>query len=200
MTGTAGLAYFLLAAGARCGSPHLLSLAHEAGAGLLRLAQPMVGGRGLSWTKAIGGFDVPWSHWCNGAAGVGYSLVALAKVLGSRDAEVAARRAANSIRLAEFFRSCGQCHGLAGDGEYLLHAGRELERPELVGGARRIAGLLNSLQFAGPPAWTWPIEGEGRPVPAYMVGYTGIHSFLLRLAHPQLRTPLMLQLEPAGRP
>ena len=40
-------------------------------------------------------------------------------------------------------------------------------------------------------AWTWPTEGGETPVPAYMVGYTGIHSFLLRLTHKELPLPLM---------
>jgi hypothetical protein len=193
--GVAGVTYFLLGAALRTGSTRLLSLARDAGEGLLRAATPMIGGRGLSWTKELNSSDVPWSHWCNGAAGVGYTLVALARLFGDRFSAAAAARAATAVRMTEYFHTCSQCHGLAGDGEYLLHFGRELDNSVAMDGARRIATRLAVLQLQEPPAWTWPVEGEGKPVPAYMLGYTGVHSFLLRLTHPDLRLPFMPRLE-----
>jgi len=39
----------------------------------------------------------------------------------------------------------------------------------------------------------WPGEDGLSEIPAFMVGYSGIASFLLRLAHPGLPRPLTLE-------
>jgi hypothetical protein len=46
------------------------------------------------------------------------------------------------------------------------------------------------LADGGAPKWSH--EGDGEPRPAFMRGYTGIHSFRLRLAGHVYRGPLTL--------
>jgi serine/threonine protein kinase len=191
--GAAGIAYYLLAVYAQTGDSQLRELVEKTGQSLIRAGIPTAHERGMSWATNTTDRSTVWTHWCNGASGVGQYFLAAAKLLHDPEVERAAVLAANTIRFGHGFGSCSQCHGLAGDGEYLLQVSRELAYPDFEQGARHLASKLHALRFhvAGKPGWMWPLEGGENDAPAYMIGYCGIYSFLLRIYHPDLGRPLL---------
>ncbi|MEV6236059.1 lanthionine synthetase LanC family protein [Lentzea sp. NPDC051838] len=186
--GSAGIAYFLLHAGRAVDDPVAIDLAIATGKALLSQAIPA--GEGLSWQHKPGQ-DTVWSHWCNGAAGVGILLNALATHTGDEELKQGARQAGRAITTARPFGSTCRCHGLAGDGDFLL----DLDEPEFHDGAVHIGRKLDALRFRQGFAVKWAPEGLGAPRPDYMRGYTGVHAFRLRLAGYVARSPLTLRLE-----
>ena len=122
-----------------------------------------------------------WTHWCNGASGVGLYFLEAARKLPHAEFQQMALKAANTIRLGHAFGSCCQCHGLAGEGDYLLQVSREFSSIEMEQAAWKIANKLFALRFDQRPWWLWPEETRGQPAPDYMTGYCGVYSFLLRL-------------------
>lgn len=185
--GSAGVAYFLLHAGIAVDDRVAVDLAVATGKALLGAAVPAA--RGLSWPHKPGSETV-WSHWCNGAAGVGILLNALARHTGDEELLAGAHAAGRAITTARPFGSTCRCHGLAGDGDFLLDLGAEFHD-----GAVHIGRKLDALRFRDGFAVKWAPEGLGVPRPDYMRGYTGVHAFRLRLAGHVARSPLTLRLE-----
>jgi serine/threonine protein kinase len=196
--GTAGIAYFLLAAYCISQNDEYRYLAEKAGRALLQAAMPSAQGRGIIWTKGVGDESHIWTHWCNGASGIGSYFVAAAQILGETQYAQAALLAANSIKYAHGFGSCCQCHGLAGDGELLIEAHRVLGNAEAGQAASNIAKKLGALRIHTESGWVWPMESVEGPAPDFMTGYCGVYSFLMRLAHPELPRPLMMDFGTGG--
>lgn len=191
--GSAGVAYFLLHAGLAVDDPVAIDLAVATGRALLGVATPAA--RGLSWRHKPGS-DTVWSHWCNGASGVGVLLHALARHTGDAELLEGALAAGRAITSARPFGSVCRCHGLAGDGDYLLDlAADPVHGEEFHDGAVHIGRKLDALRFRDGYAVKWAPEGAGVPCPDYMRGYTGVHAFRLRLAGHVTRSPLTLRLE-----
>ncbi|MFJ8958070.1 lanthionine synthetase LanC family protein [Lentzea sp. NPDC102401] len=188
--GSAGVAYFLLHAGLAVDDPVAVDLAVATGRALLTHAVPAA--KGLSWPHKPNS-DTVWSHWCNGAAGVGILLHALAEHTGDDDLTRGAIAAGRAITTARPFGSTCRCHGLAGDGDFLLDLAADHE--EFHEGAVHIGRKLDALRFRDGFAVKWAPEGLGVPRPDYMRGYTGVHAFRLRLAGHVARSPLTLRLE-----
>ncbi|WP_439658465.1 lanthionine synthetase LanC family protein [Lentzea sp. HUAS TT2] len=187
--GSAGVGYFLLAAGTALGDERAVDLAVTTGLALVEAGVPVADGRGLSWTHHPSYTGTPWTHWCNGASGVGTFLLALESATGAAEFGDAAVRAGRAISLGRPFGSCCRCHGLAGDGDYLLQlADRRGE--EFSAAAAHIGRKLDALKIHRGFAVKWAHEGDGQPRPGYMRGYTGIHAFRLRLAGLVTGTPL----------
>ena len=191
--GSAGVAYFLLTAGLLVGHDAAVAAATDVGRALLGVGLPTAGRQGLTWPHETGSGQPVWTHWCNGAAGVGLFLVALEAATGDATFGEAAVRAGRAITYGRPFGSCCRCHGLAGDGDFLLELARDGSRgEEFRAGAERIGRKLEALKIHDGVAATWPTEGTGEPRPGFMRGYTGIHSFRLRLAGLVDGGPLML--------
>ncbi|MDX3660202.1 hypothetical protein PV646_23120 [Streptomyces sp. ID05-26A] len=188
--GSAGVAYFLLHAGRAVDDPVAVDLAVATGRALLAQAVPAA--EGVSWPHKPGS-DTVWSHWCNGAAGVGVLLHALARHTGDGELALGALKAGRAITTARPFGSTCRCHGLAGDGDFLLDLAQDHE--EFHEGAVHIGRKLDALRFRDGFAVKWAPEGLGVPRPDYMRGYTGVHAFRLRLAGHVARSPLTLRLE-----
>ncbi|MGH3757451.1 lanthionine synthetase LanC family protein [Actinophytocola sp.] len=196
--GDAGVAYYLLHAGRDLGNSAAVELATTVAHGLLTIATPVADGRAISWRHRDGS-DTVWSHWCNGAAGVGGFLAALGSATGDEEISAAAVRAGRAITLTRPFGSCCRCHGLAGDGDFLLDvAALPGHREEFHASARYIGRKLEALKFDDGTAPKWGHEGDGEPRPGFMRGYTGIHSFRLRLHGHLNQAPLMLPVDPEG--
>lgn len=194
--GSAGVGYFLLAAGALTGDQVALDLAGTVGRALASAGLAVAGGRGTSWPHRPGS-DTVWSHWCNGAAGVGAFLYQLGTVTGDPALSAMAVRAGRTITEGRPFGSCCRCHGLAGDGDFLLDLAADPGvGEEFRAGAVRVARKLDALRIDDGVSVKWAHEGMGTPRPSYMRGYTGIHSFRLRLAGLLDRAPLTLPLHP----
>jgi tRNA A-37 threonylcarbamoyl transferase component Bud32/mono/diheme cytochrome c family protein len=180
--GSAGIGYFLLRAAQALHVPALYQAAISIARALVPLGVSTASGAGLSWRSGPTGPDVPWTHWCNGAAGVGSFLLAAAAATDDQQLWATARQAGRAISRGRAYGSCGRCHGLAGDGYYLLQLGYADENEEFIGAAHGIGKRLEALKIRRGPAWKWPDESGGEPRPAYMRGYLGVHAFRLQLA------------------
>jgi mono/diheme cytochrome c family protein len=180
--GSAGIGYFLLRAAQRLADPALHQAAIDIAHGLVALGLPTASGAGLSWRSGPTSSHVPWTHWCNGAAGVGSFLLAAARADGDADLAEAARRAGRAISRGRGYGSCGRCHGLAGDRDDLRQLAHADQDEEFLQAARRIGRRLEALKVRRGFAWKWPDESGGEPRPAYQRGYLGVHAFRLQLA------------------
>jgi len=180
--GSAGIGYFLLAAGQAVGDTAATDTAIAVGRALRDVGVPVANGRGTTWRQGPGSTETPWTHWCNGAAGVGTFFLSLGSATGDPSFHDAAVRAGRAITSTRPFGSCCRCHGLAGDGDFLLAlsaagaCGAEFRRA-----AEHIGAKLDALAIHVGSALKWPHEGNGEPRPGFMRGYTGVHSFRLRL-------------------
>jgi tRNA A-37 threonylcarbamoyl transferase component Bud32/mono/diheme cytochrome c family protein len=180
--GSAGIGYFLLRAAERLADPSLHQVAIDIAHRLVGLGLPTASGAGLSWRSGPTSDQVPWTHWCNGAAGVGSFLLAAAKADGDPELAAAARRAGRAISHGRGYGSCGRCHGLAGDGDYLVQLATAEQDQEFWQAAGRIDRRLEALKIRRGAAWKWPDESGSEPRPAYQRGYLGVHAFRLQLA------------------
>ena len=187
--GTAGVATFLLYAGAATGDPAFRELALEALDGLLPLAVDVEDA--LYWPTGPDD-DELWPHWCNGSSGVGTALVRAYAVTADaryRDAAEAAARAG----LRERWRSSPvQCHGLSGDAELLLDLGRSelaAEAADAIWLQRRHDGGF--AVFAD--------DTGGGVSAAFGTGLAGVGSFFLRLATGGPRPLLLDELMEGAR-
>ncbi|HLG63718.1 MAG TPA: lanthionine synthetase LanC family protein [Ktedonosporobacter sp.] len=187
--GAAGLAYYLLRLLGYIENTRYRSIAEKTARSLMQAAIPTVRGQGLTWPMGPTELKTRWTHWCNGASGVGLYFLEAARKLQQPEFRHMALQAANTIRLGHAFGSCCQCHGLAGEGDYLLQVSREFAGSEMEQGAWKIANKLFALRFVQRPWWLWPEETRGQPAPDYMTGYCGVYSFLLRLFCQDIERP-----------
>lgn len=115
--GNAGIAYFLLAAFGATGERRFLAAAQAA-------AQPLLGAAefegGCAYWPFGPGRSSRWPHWCSGSSGVGTTLLRMFVVTGEERYRVLAEAAARAVVRDRWQRALGQCHGLAGNGEFLL--------------------------------------------------------------------------------
>lgn len=176
--GVAGIAYFLLAVHAATGDEHYLEAAEAAGDTLVHAAV-IEEGYAL-WPH---GPDRPtlWTYWCNGSSGVGTALARLYQVTGRERYRELAEMAALAVYRDRWYSGLGQCHGLAGNGEFLLDLHRILGDDTYL----RMAGELADVLF------TYRIYRNGRVAFAddsqavvsldFGVGTSGIGAYFHRL-------------------
>jgi hypothetical protein len=135
------------------------------------------------------GFSVAW---CHGAPGIARARLRAHELLGDPLYLEEARAAVAATRAALGGEpGFSLCHGVFGNAETLLHAARPLARPEL---ARVAAGAalaaVRRFEDRGEP---WPCgTGNRGTVPGLMLGEAGIGLFLLRLARPEVPSPLFI--------
>lgn len=106
-------------------------------------------------------------------------------------AEEIARRAAHTVSRATRWAGPTQCHGLAGNIEFLLDVAVITGEASWVTEATSLADLLEAFQMERDGMLTWPSESPDVVTPDYMVGYAGVVSCLLRSADPK-RIPRQL--------
>jgi len=190
--GAAGIAYYLLALYSQTKDSSLKEVIDKTNKVLIQAATPTAHNQGLSWLKDTADKGPAWTHWCNGASGVGIYFLATARYLCDAELESVALKAAHAIRLSHGMTTFCQCHGLAGDGEYLLQAGRTLDHPEIIEAAYQVVRKLYvyRLSVDAVPGFVWSSETMEID-PGYMIGYCGIYGFLLRVFHADLPRPLL---------
>ncbi|MGR7002467.1 alpha/beta fold hydrolase [Yinghuangia aomiensis] len=183
--GVAGVGAFLLAAGRATGRGAYLDAALAAGRTLARTVRP---DNGAAWW-AQGPADPPGvrlAHWCSGASGVGTFLIRLWHCTGDPCLRDLAEQAAVAVRRARWHSGTTACHGLAGNGEFLLdiadlvepgaddlYRAQAEECAELLGArSARISGRLIPCD-----------ESTVGVSASYGTGLAGVVGFLLRLRH-----------------
>jgi hypothetical protein len=179
--GAAGVADALLDLTDATGDERFLHTAQGAARWLRRLAVPfMEDGAALSWpTTEDGPPTAPF--WCHGATGIGRFFLHLAAFDGATASNVAARAARAAARGARWAGPT-QCHGLAGNADFLLDVYHATADPSHLREARVLERLLYAFETNEDGGAGWS-EGAGHLVPGYLLGLAGIAVCLLHLAN-----------------
>lgn len=154
-------------------------------------------GSGVNWPVNPG--DEPTSaFWCHGAVGIGrFFLRAAERDLLPEAADLAAR-AGRTVARGTRWSNPTQCHGLAGNIEFLLDLYRATGDAAYLREARSLGRLLEAFGCQRDGRLVFPSESPTVVTPDYMVGYAGVALCLLRLADPA-RRPHQLSREGFAR-
>jgi lantibiotic modifying enzyme len=189
--GAAGIADALLDLADVTGEACFLATAEAAARWLVRLAVPAgEQGQGLAWPTVAGGAPTT-PFWCHGAAGIGGFLLRLAARVHRPDLLALAQRAAYSAARGARWAGPVQCHGLAGNIEFLLDCYQTTGEHMYLVEARTLAQLLIAWASEAEGALRWPAEAPHVFTPDYLVGYAGVAVCLLRLSDPEPRPSLL---------
>jgi lantibiotic modifying enzyme len=190
--GAAGIADALLDLFEATGDERFLASALGAARWLSRQAVPVLDDdSGCDWPVTEGAV-LPGAFWCHGATGVGQLFLHIA-LLSQRcdgllpEAPALAARAARTA--AHGARRAGptQCHGLAGNIEFLLDMYQGTDDRTYLDEALPLGELLKAFAVERDNMLMWSSESPSVFTPDYMVGYAGVAVCLLRLADPSRR-------------
>ena len=189
--GAAGIADALLDLFEVNGDEQLLLAARRTGRWIARHAVPTLDdGSGLDWPDAPDGTSIG-PFWCHGAAGIGQFFLHAARLGVMPEAEDLALRAARAAARGARWSSSTQCHGLAGNIEFLLDVFQMTGDTSHLEEARVLGRLLQSFGVTTDGLLMWPSESPTTVTPDYTVGYAGVAACLLRLSAPE-RLPRQL--------
>jgi serine/threonine protein kinase len=194
--GVAGIGAFLLAAGRAIGDQRYLSLAMNAAATLAVTAERDDGA--AYWPATPGG--PRRTHWCSGSSGVGTFLLRAWQHGGDPQHKELAIQAAAAVHRARWRADPSQCHGLAGDADFLLDLAQVLGSSCYEARAHQLAECIYARHAIRGGRMVAPDETGTAVVPDYGVGLAGVLAILLRLRHggPRLWLPqAFLSQQPA---
>ncbi|HWK90298.1 MAG TPA: lanthionine synthetase LanC family protein, partial [Longimicrobium sp.] len=134
------------------------------------------------------------SAWCHGAPGIGLSRLRAWQLLGDELYLKEARAALENTTasLVEDARwNYSLCHGAGGNAETLLYGADVLGEPELRQPAidAALAGIAK-YEATGTPWSCGTLSGANDP--GLLLGEAGIGSFMLRLARPDIPSPIFV--------
>jgi hypothetical protein len=142
--------------------------------------------------------------WCHGSAGIGLSRIRAFQLLGDdRYADQARVAVETTSRALRFFvadqepEDCTYCHGMAGRGELLLTAARELGDSHVWPLLR--AAVSRAASVHEHRGERWP-SGISMQVPdrSLLLGDAGVGHFLLRLHSCEVPSVLLLTVPPTA--
>ncbi|MGK4583600.1 class IV lanthionine synthetase LanL [Kitasatospora sp. HPMI-4] len=183
--GVAGVGAFLLAAAEATGDERLLAGAREA-VGTLAATVRRDGpdGRAGWWPQSAGDpANIRLAHWCNGSSGVGSFLIRFWQATADHTAYELAVAAGQAVLDGRWHSGTSACHGLAGNGEYLLDLAEATGEGRFRTGAWELADLIASRSALRDGLTVLPDETGTGFSPAYGTGGSGALAFLLRLRH-----------------
>jgi rhamnogalacturonyl hydrolase YesR/tRNA A-37 threonylcarbamoyl transferase component Bud32 len=182
--GVAGIGCFLLAAGQATGDERYLELAQAAGSTLLRAARRP--GDAAWWPvgeEADPANPYRMAHWCSGSSGVGTFLLRLWRFTKDPAYQELVEAAAVAVRRVKWQVTTTACHGLAGDGQFLLDLAEALGDERYRHWAEELACCLYAHAVDRDGRLVVP-EEDGRSFhPGYQTGLAGVLDFLLRLRY-----------------
>ncbi|MFB7663343.1 class IV lanthionine synthetase LanL [Kitasatospora sp. NPDC056138] len=183
--GVAGVGAFLLAAAEVTGDERLLAGAREAvGTLAATVRRDGPAGRAGWWPQSAGDpAGVKLAHWCNGSSGAGSFLVRFWRATGDPTAYELAVAAGQAVLDGRWHSGTSACHGLAGNGEYLLDLAEATGEDRFRTGAWEFANLIASRAALSDGLLVLPDETGTGSTPAYGTGTSGALAFLLRLRH-----------------
>lgn len=123
---------------------------------------------------------VSYPYWCHGASGIGTFLVRRYADSRSEVLLPFIRGAAEAVLSARWKSGVGYCHGLAGNGDFLLDIAQALGDAAYLSGAWDIARVLMDRRVMHRSELTYADEA-GAVTTSFGGGTGGILSFLLRL-------------------
>lgn len=175
--GVAGIGAFLLAAGQATDDQRYLGLAVDAAATLAATAESDA--EAAYWPAEPG--RPRRTHWCSGSSGAGTFLVRAWKHTGEQQFKKLAVQAATAVYQARWRAGPSQCHGLAGDAEFLLDLAHDLGRTRYLTWASELAACIYARHAIRDRRMVAPDETGMAVVPDYGTGLAGVLAFLLRL-------------------
>ncbi len=181
--GAAGIADALIDLAEATGRSRYGDAAARAVGWLMRQAVPVLDGAGGYAWPAVEGGQPHAPFWCHGAAGIGRLLLRAYRLdLRPGISELLA----GSCRAVARTRWSGPtlCHGLAGNAEFLLDAGRALGDDAIVSDAHALLALTEAFAVDSARGRAWITDAPGQVSPDYLVGYAGLPLVLLRFASP----------------
>jgi tRNA A-37 threonylcarbamoyl transferase component Bud32 len=191
--GAAGIADALLDLFVASGDGRFLEASQSAGRWLVSKTIRLVDDC-LNWpTLDSPGDPAAGAFWCHGAAGIGRFFLNLSTLGGLPEARTMAEGAARTVSVTS--RSAGptQCHGIAGNIEFLLDMFQVTHRDEFLEAAWRLVRILETFSRERDGHLVWLSDGPRVIATDYIVGYAGVAMCLLRLGAPESR-PHVLSL------
>jgi hypothetical protein len=183
--GAAGIADALLDLFEVTEGARFLSAAQNAGRWLARQAVPVLDDdSGLDWPH-VEGWPPAGAAWCHGATGIGRFFLHAAGLDAVPGAAGIAARAARTVARGARSEGPTQCHGLAGNIEFLLDLYGVTGDRTYLAEARSLARLLEAFSRVKDGLLLWPSDGPDVFSPDYMTGYAGVAPCLLRLGEPE---------------
>ena len=178
--GTAGIGTFLLEMAMASGREDCHAIASAAASSLVECC--------TRWHDLIGwgeGPDTPAGllpHWCNGASGIGSFLLRWWRASRDDSFVPVLEGAARAVMAAKWRSGVAYCHGLAGNGDFLLDAGDFLGDSRYHLWARDLAAVLFDRRVVQDGLCTFG-DQPGTRTPDFNVGLAGVLSFFLRLRY-----------------
>ncbi|RKE17449.1 class IV lanthionine synthetase LanL [Streptomyces sp. TLI_171] len=180
--GTAGIGAFLLATARATRRSDLRGLAVRAGDTLLAAADHDGDAAWWGSGETVGG-DTRMPNWCSGSSGVGTFLIRLWAATGETRFRTAAEAAGAAVLRSRWQTSPAACHGLAGNGQFLLDLAQLLHDPRYLHHAAELAGCLDARHAVRDGRRLIPDESVVDVVADYQTGTAGALDFLHRLQH-----------------
>jgi hypothetical protein len=177
--GVAGIGTFLLAAGHATGVHSYHDLAMRA-VDTLTAAREADHGAAY-WPAAPGGQRR--THWCSGSSGVGTFLIRAWEHNHETSIKDLATSAATAVYLARWRSGPSQCHGLAGDAEFLLDLAQALGEPRYLTWAHELACCIYARHALRSGRMLAPDDTGTAITAGYGTGQAGTLAFLLRLRY-----------------
>ncbi len=178
--GTAGIGCFLLSAGQALGREDFVVVARECGQTLVKLAEQDDGA--ASWHEGPGKPGL-LTHWCNGSSGVGTLFVRLYAADGETIYRDLTESAARAVMRRRWMSGTAYCHGLAGDGDFLLDLAQVTGSAAHRSWAGEIAATLYDRRVYRNGFAVIPNETGMDVTAEYGTGLAGHLGFLLRLRY-----------------
>ncbi|MFC5818060.1 class IV lanthionine synthetase LanL [Nonomuraea harbinensis] len=178
--GVAGVGAYLLAAGVALGREDCLETAALAGRTLMDAADHQ--GAAALWAEGPRG-GAKLTHWCNGSSGIGTFLVRLHAATGDRRALEVARAAAVAVHGHRLRSGTSACHGLAGDGQFLLDMADLTGEPVYREQAGELASMVWARATMRDGLLVVPDENGLEVTFGWNTGLAGVLAFLWRLRH-----------------
>ncbi|MCK2244159.1 MULTISPECIES: class IV lanthionine synthetase LanL [unclassified Crossiella] len=176
--GVAGAGAFLLAAATATGESAYLDLATAAADTLAAAARFDRGG--AYWPSAESGGPAR-TNWCSGSSGVGTFLARLWQRTGEDRHAALAVQAAVAVRRSRWQAGLSQCHGLAGDAEFLLDLAEVTGDKGYRDWAAELAAAIHARNTLRAGRLVLPDESGTEILADFNTGLSGTLSFLLRL-------------------
>jgi tRNA A-37 threonylcarbamoyl transferase component Bud32 len=182
--GAAGIGDALLDLFLATGDDRFLEASQAAGRWLLAKAVRR-SDRGLNWPTLDAPADRPTgAFWCHGAAGIGRFFLNLSAAGVFPDALEIARDAARTVSASSRNVGPTQCHGIAGNIEFMLDMYQMTRNDQFLNDAYCLARILETFSRERNGRLVWLSDAPRIITPDYMVGYAGVAVCLLRLGSP----------------
>ncbi|RSZ58506.1 protein kinase/lanthionine synthetase C family protein [Massilia atriviolacea] len=179
--GVAGMVFFLLEHGARCGDDNSRASAARGLRWLEEHALAADATAAVEWRYSDRQGAV-WHWWCHGAPGIALTFLRAWRHTQDPAMALLARRALDAIDPHLRAPNLTVCHGLAGIGEILLEAAQTLGEPAWRDKAATLACTIVHLGHrCADGSLVWLAEDPVAPTADLMVGMGGIAHFLARL-------------------